>query len=339
MERERKNVTIKDVAKRAGVAISTVSRVLNGLDKVSEKTQKKVRDAVEELGYVQNALAVSMVTGQTKTILMAVPDFTNDFNAAVIQGAEEALKARGYTMLIISTKDYTEEDYQLLHRRFSALVDGVLVIPSNPDVMDYTLWEKPLVQIDCYRPQGDCYTVEIENARGAYLLTEALIKKGHRRIGFVGGIPGQNLGGRRIAGYRRALLEYKIPSDEFLVMYGYHFEETGYKGMNRLLDLPPGLRPTGVVAVNNLTCIGCIRALEERGLHAGRDISLAGFDDHLLARYSTPGITVIDRPTLGMGKKGAELLLKLLRGEQVEKRNIMEISLIERESILPVGKQ
>lgn len=142
MERERKNVTIKDVAKRAGVAISTVSRVLNGLDKVSEKTQKKVRDAVEELGYVQNALAVSMVTGQTKTILMAVPDFTNDFNAAVIQGAEEALKARGYTMLIISTKDYTEEDYQLLHRRFSALVDGVLVIPSNPDVMDYTLWEK-----------------------------------------------------------------------------------------------------------------------------------------------------------------------------------------------------
>ena len=86
MERERKNVTIKDVAKRAGVAISTVSRVLNGLDKVSEKTQKKVRDAVEELGYVQNALAVSMVTGQTKTILMAVPDFTNDFNAAVIQG-------------------------------------------------------------------------------------------------------------------------------------------------------------------------------------------------------------------------------------------------------------
>ena len=310
MERERKNVTIKDVAKRAGVAISTVSRVLNGLDKVSEKTQKKVRDAVEELGYVQNALAVSMVTGQTKTILMAVPDFTNDFNAAVIQGAEEALKARGYTMLIISTKDYTEEDYQLLHRRFSALVDGVLVIPSNPDVMDYTLWEKPLVQIDCYRPQGDCYTVEIENARGAYLLTEALIKKGHRRIGFVGGIPGQNLGGRRIAGYRRALLEYKIPSDEFLVMYGYHFEETG-----------------------------CIRALEERGLHAGRDISLAGFDDHLLARYSTPGITVIDRPTLGMGKKGAELLLKLLRGEQVEKRNIMEISLIERESILPVEKQ
>ena len=93
MERERKNVTIKDVAKRAGVAISTVSRVLNGLDKVSEKTQKKVRDAVEELGYVQNALAVSMVTGQTKTILMAVPDFTNDFNAAVIQAGGNDAKA------------------------------------------------------------------------------------------------------------------------------------------------------------------------------------------------------------------------------------------------------
>ena len=90
MERDKshRDVTIKDVAKRAGVAISTVSRVLNGLDKVSAKTEKRVREAVAELGYVQNALAVSMVTGQTKTVLMVVPDFTNDFNGSVIQGAE-----------------------------------------------------------------------------------------------------------------------------------------------------------------------------------------------------------------------------------------------------------
>ena len=113
MEREkiRKDITIKDVAKRAGVAISTVSRVLNGLDKVSPRTEKKVREAVEELGYVQNVLAVSMVTGQTKTVLMAVPDFTNDFNGSVIQGAEEYLKEQGYTMLICSTKEFGEEDF------------------------------------------------------------------------------------------------------------------------------------------------------------------------------------------------------------------------------------
>ncbi len=333
MEKNHRDVTIKDVAKRAGVAISTVSRVLNGLDKVSEKTERKVRAAVEELGYVQNALAVSMVTGQTRTIMMVVPDFTNDFNAAVIQGAEGFLKQQGYTMLIFSTKGFSGEDYTNLHRRFSKLVDGVLVIPANPDGMDYGIWEKPLVQVDCYRPAGDCYTVEIENAEGTYLLTMEMLKNGHRRIGFVGGVPGENLGGQRIEGYRKALGEYGIMPDEALIMYGYHFEDTGYRGMNTLLELPEEKRPTGVVAVNNLTCIGCVKALAERGMRVGREISLAGFDDHLLAKYSTPAITVIERPTIEMGRKGAEVLMKLLRGEPVQKRNIMGIRLLVRDSI------
>ena len=133
MGRDSRDVTIKDVAKRAGVAISTVSRVLNGLDKVSEKTERRVKAAVEELGYVKNTLAVSMVTGQTKTVMMVVPDFTNDFNGAVIQGAEAYLKQQGYTMLVFSTKDFREEESGQLFRRFSKLADGMLVVPSNPD--------------------------------------------------------------------------------------------------------------------------------------------------------------------------------------------------------------
>ena len=212
MDRDRgsKDVTIKDVAKRAGVAISTVSRVLNGLDKVSPKTEKKVKEAVEELGYVQNGLAVSMVTGQTRTIMMVVPDFTNDFNGAVIQGAEEYLKEQGYTMLIFSTKDFKEEDFENLYRRFSKLVDGVLVVPANPDDMDYGRWEKPLVLIDCYRPGQDYYTVEIDNAKGGYLLARELLLNGHTRIGLVGGIPGASLGGQRIAGFERAMKELSL---------------------------------------------------------------------------------------------------------------------------------
>ncbi|MCI8465906.1 MAG: LacI family transcriptional regulator [Lachnospiraceae bacterium] len=338
MERDRirKDVTIKDVAKRAGVAISTVSRVLNGLDKVSEKTEKKVREAVAELGYVQNALAVSMVTGQTRTVLMVVPDFTNDFNGSVIQGAEEYLKAHGYTMLISSTKDFKEEDFENLYRRFSKLADGILIVQGSTDRMDYGHWEKPLVLVDAYRPQEDYYTIEIDNERGTFLLTEELIQSGHRRIGLIGGIPGETASGRRVAGYLSAMEMYGIPVDQRLMAPGYHFEDTGSRGMETFLSLPRYIRPTAAVAVNNLTCIGCMKALAERGMRAGREISLTAFDDHLLARYSVPGITVLDRPTIEMGKEGARVLLKLLSGGEVpeKKRLIMDSRLIRRESVV-----
>lgn len=336
MERDKtcRDVTIKDVAKRAGVAISTVSRVLNGLDKVSEKTEKKVQKAVEELGYVQNALAVSMVTGQTKTILMVVPDFTNDFNGSVIQGAEGYLKAHGYTMLISSTRDFREEDFENLYRRFSRLADGVLIVQGSPDQMDYRRWNKPLVLVDAYRPQEDYYTIEIDNEKGTFLLTEELIKNGHKRIGLIGGIPGESASGKRVAGYLSAMEQYGIPADGRLMAFGSHFEETGSRAMKAFLSLPEGARPTGVVAVNNLTCIGCMKILAERGMQAGREISLAAFDDHLLARYSAPGVTVIRRPTIEMGKEGARVLLMLLSGEKPEeKRLIMESRLIRRGSV------
>ena len=341
MERDKshRDVTIKDVAKRAGVAISTVSRVLNGLDKVSAKTEKRVREAVAELGYVQNALAVSMVTGQTKTVLMVVPDFTNDFNGSVIQGAEEYLKARGYTMLISSTRDFEEEDFEKLYRRFSGLADGILVVQGSPDRMDHARWEKPLVLIDAYRPQEDHYTVEIDNERGTFLLTEELIKNGHRRIGLVGGIPGESASGRRVAGYLSAMEHFGILADRRLMAFGSHFEETGSRAMAAFLSLPEGARPTGVVAVNNLTCVGCMKVLAARGMRAGREISLTAFDDHLLARYSVPGITVIERPTIEMGREGAKVLLALLSGERPkEKRLLMESRLIRRGSVIPIGE-
>lgn len=330
----QKEITIKDVARRAGVAVSTVSRVLNDLDKVSEKTRQKVRAAVEELGYVQNQLAVSMVTGQTKTIMMIVPDFTNDFNGAVIQGAESYLKENGYTILVSSSADFEEADYEALRQRFSRMVDGILAVPSPSDVFNYRSWGKPAVLIDCWRPENDYYTVEIDNARGAYLLTQEMIQKGHRRIAFVGGIPKISLGGQRIAGFLRAMEDYQIPVEDCLMKPGVHFQETGVRGMEELLSLPPALRPTGVIAVNNLTCIGCMETLLRHHLTAGRDISLAGFDDHPAARYTAPGITVISRPSIEMGREGARILLRLLQGKKTEPRRlIMEISLLCRGSV------
>ena len=121
---------------------------------------------MDELGYVQNQLAVSMVTGQTKTIMMIVPDFTNDFNGAVIQGAETYLKEHGYTILVSSSADFKDADYEALRQRFFRMVDGILAVPSPSDIFNYNSWGKPAVLIDCWRPENDYYTVEINNAWG-----------------------------------------------------------------------------------------------------------------------------------------------------------------------------
>ena len=132
MEKQQKDVTIKDVARRADVAISTVSRVLNGLDKVRPQTRERVWEAVRELGYVPNSLAVSMVTGQTNAVMVVVPDFTNDFNGAVVQGAEEYLKEQGYTVLVLSAKGLSEEAFESLCRRCSKT-------PRTPPISDVSI--------------------------------------------------------------------------------------------------------------------------------------------------------------------------------------------------------
>ena len=338
MEKQQKDVTIKDVARRADVAISTVSRVLNGLDKVRPQTRERVWEAVRELGYVPNSLAVSMVTGQTKAVMVVVPDFTNDFNGAVVQGAEEYLKEQGYTVLVLSAKGLSEEAFESLCRRCSKLADGMLAVPGSPDLIDYGKWTKPFVLVDGYGREDGGFSVEIDNEEGAYLLTEELLKNGHRRIGLIGGFPGVSLGGRRIDGCKRALREAGLSENSLVFIPGSHFEETGYRGMTELFNMPESLRPTGVVAINNLICIGCMKALAERGMKAGREISLVGFDDHLLARYSDPAVTVLSRPTIAMGREGAKMLVRLLRGEAVEERRVvMETKLLRRGSVKTIG--
>ncbi|MEA5048029.1 MAG: LacI family DNA-binding transcriptional regulator [Eubacteriales bacterium] len=327
-----KHITIKDVAQKAGVAISTVSRVFNGLDRVSPETRAKVELAVKELEYSPNSRAVSMITGHTKTIQMLVPDFVNDFYGSVIQGVEEVLRNNDYMLMVCSTGDSQEADLSAYIKRFFDVIDGVIAIPSNANIGNIQSLGKPVIFVDRAILGSGIAAVTADNAGGTYLLTKELIRAGHKKIAVISGDMQLNVGQQRLWGYRCALSDSGIAENADYIACGAMYEETGYRSFKRLMQLSNP--PTGVVACNNLICIGCVRAAGELGLRIGKDISLVGFDDHVLASIPNPGITVVAGQTIEMGRRAANMILARIRHKDIKEAEVsMPVELIRRNSI------
>lgn len=327
-----KHTTIKDVAQRADVAISTVSRVFNGLDRVSPQTRAKVEQAVKELSYTPNSRAVSMITGQTRTVQMLVPDFVNDFYGSVIQGVEEVLSENGYMLMVCATGDNQDANLSAYIEKFYDVIDGVIAIPSNSNIGNIQSIGKPVIFVDRAVLGSGIAAVTADNAGGTYVLTNELIGAGHKKIAVISGEMQLNVGLQRLWGYKRALADAGIQEREEYVICGPMYADTGYHSLKRLMQLPDP--PTGVVACNNLICIGCVRASGELGLEIGKDISLVGFDDHVLASVPNPGITVVAGQTIEMGRRAAHLILRRIRQQEIKETEIMmPVHLIRRNSI------
>lgn len=330
------SATIKDVADYAQVAVSTVSRVINNKDRVSQETRDKVYEAIEALGYVRNNLAASMKTGATHFIVIVVPDIRNEFYTSVIRGVESVASPRGYYTLVYTTNELYEKEQTVFDGEFSHLVDGMILVPAKTD---YTLYQctKPTVIIDREIPGSDMYSVCVDNYKGAVLLMEELIRFGHRKIAIISGPLKFNIGIDRMNGYKDTLRRYHIPVREEYICVGEWFEEDGYHLTNQLLQLADP--PTAILAANNLTCIGSAECLCDHGMVIGKDISLVGFDDSVVARYLYPGITCIRRATSEMGEIGAEMLLAILndrKGDIKKKKQILDVELIERNSVAKI---
>lgn len=330
------SVTIKDVADYAHVAVSTVSRVINDKDRVSQETRKNVFEAIEALGYVRNNLAASMKTGATHFIAIVVPDIRNEFYTAVVRGVESIASPRGYYTLVYTTGEIYEKEQEVFEGEFSHLVDGVILVPARTD---YTLYQnvKPTVIIDREIPGSEMYSVCVDNYKGVVLLMEELIRFGHRRIAIISGPLMFNIGLDRMRGYMDTLKRHHIPVRQEYICTGEWFEEDGYHLTNRLLRLDNP--PTAILATNNLTCIGSAECLCDRRLTIGKDISLVGFDDSVVARYLSPGITCIRRATSEMGEIGAEMLLSILnnrQGDVQKKKQVLDVELVQRNSVAKI---
>ena len=302
--------TIGDVAKRAGVSTSSVSRHLKGQH---VNGAAAIAAAMRDLDYRPSALARSLKSGRTDTIGLVVPDVTNPFFAGVVKGAESVAQGTDYQLVLCNTDESSDREHAVLST-IRGRVDGLLLAPARDDAeTSESLADLgvPIVLVDRTLPDpGDADAVLIDNAGGAAAAARLLIDDGHLRIGFVSGpldtTPGAERHGSFVAECEAAGVEVAVEVADFK-------EHGGYQAAMRLFaGADP---PTAAFAANNLMCIGLLRALRDLGLAVPRAVSVVGFDDHLLADLLDPPLSVIDRDVENQGAVAMRMLLARLSGD------------------------
>lgn len=311
--------TIHDVAKRAGVAPITVSRVINNSGYFSDETRERVLKAVAELGYVPNLVARSLRSKRTNTLALILTDITNPFFTTLARGVEDAASDAGFTVIFCNTDESEAEEARYLQVLLQKQVDGFLLVPAQSKagaVETIRQHGEPVVVLDRRIPTNNVDIVRCDSEGGAYELTRLLVSLGHRQIAALSGPHGVSTAEDRVAGYRRALQETEIPVDEKMIFFGEFSQQGGYESTHQALSLYP--RPTALFAANNFIAIGAMKALQDADLKVPKDISLVGFDDLPPAMISSPFFTVVSQPAYEMGRQATHLLLERLSGKSTE---------------------
>ena len=333
MNRNKTTTTIRDVAKAAGVSVSTVSRVLNDKDDVAPETYRKVQTVIKELGYASNLAAKSMRSRSTNVIGLIIPDVVDPFSIQIIKGVNQAIADLDYDLIVYTGGDIRKESSAEHERRYvsllgSSITDGVIVV--TPAATSFST-ASPVVVIDPNNVTPACPAVIATNRAGALAAIEYLTSLGHRRIGFIGGRPELQSAVRRLLGYKDGLRQAGIPLDPDLIQAGDYSRPTGGACAQRLLSLPDP--PTAIFAANDQSAIGAIQAIHQAGLGIPDDVSVVGFDNIPEASYIHPGLTTVDQFIEELGCVATEMLLNLIDGESLES-NVYKIptQLVVRDS-------
>lgn len=330
--------TIGDVAKRAGVSPMTVSRVINKSGYISSETREKVERAIEELGYVPNALARSLRFKKTKTLALVLTDITNPFFTTIARGVEDAASEQGFTVMFCNTDESPDDEAEYLQVLVQKQVDGVLLVPAWSSVEPITFLcdrNVPFVVLDRRVPDAHVDTVRCDSEQGAYELVRHLLDLGHRRIAVLSGSPEVTTATDRAAGYRRAMLEAGCSESDLLIAYSSFTQEGGYRMAQQMLNVVP--RPTALFAANNFLAFGAFRAVREAGLRVPQDISLVTFDDLPATMVIEPFLTVANQLAYEMGQQATMLLLDRLagKGPAEPQEIVLPTQLIIRQSSAP----
>lgn len=329
--------TISDVARKAGVGVGTVSRVLNNSPQVSDATRRKVLAAMDALDYVPNPLARRLSLGKTFTIGAMAPFFTRPSFVERLRGVEAALADTEYDLLVYNVETPEKRDRALREIPRSRRVDGVLIVafpPSDGDVERLAAAGLPAVLINDV--PTSLSRVMIDDVRGGYIATHYLLELGHRRVAYISDSlinPFNFTSSRyRYQGYRQALDEYGIP---FLPEYhraGEHGREQAREMAYQLLDLESP--PTAIFAASDTQAMGVLEAARERGLNVPSDMAVVGFDDIEIASYL--GLTTVRQPLFESGVRGVELLLETVNTPPPSPRRILlPIELVVRGTTAP----
>lgn len=338
MERARR-VTIRDLARRAGLSVSTVSMALNNHTRVKEETRQRVRLLADEMNFVPNVSARALSRSRTNLIGVIIESVMKSFFPELLQGIEDVLFETDFNPIICYTRGDPEKERIYFTRLMDKQVDGIIYLPPLPgagiseQLRQVQSAGIPMLSIIRRQTEVEVPYVVVDNQQGGYLATRHLLELGHRRIGHLAAPSWLPISQDRLEGYRQALGEWGLEfQPDWVEESGDFTWEDGMRSMRRLLFRAENL--TAVFVASDLVAIGASYAARNLGLRIPSDISLVGFDGLEVGEYAEVPLTTVAQPRYEIGVNAAEMLLALIEGQPIESKNLMN-SLLVRASTCP----
>jgi LacI family transcriptional regulator len=336
-----KPATIKDIAQRLNISISTVSRSLRNAPDVSPETKQAVVALSEELNYQPSKLALSLRQKQTHTIGVIVPNLDYVLST-MVKGIDEVALEAGYTVMVCQSNESYGREILNTRRLLDSLVDG-LIISVSSESKQFDHFKKvqerglPIVVFDRVTPDLIAPGVRIDNAEGGFLATEHLLEQGYRRIAILAGPGNLGISNSRMDGYLKALKRYKLKSDTSLIVHCDFNQDYAYYATRELLALKK--RPDAIFTISDRMAIGAMLAIKEKGLRMPQDIGLVGFNNEPVTSLVTPAISSVDMPSFELGKAAAKLFIETMHnnGYMGDVEEVLRPRLQVRESSLRMG--
>jgi DNA-binding LacI/PurR family transcriptional regulator len=312
------SVSIYDIAKKAGVSPSTVSRALEDHPRIGATTRKRIQDIAREMNYVPSTVAKSLATNKTWTIGMVLATISDPFMGRVVEGVEQIALESGFNVFISTSQNDRQREIAVIETLQKRRVDGIVVIASHLFDRSPRFFERskvPIVVINEQNPGENMHFVAVDDVRGARLAVEHLIALGHHRIGYVS-IPNRPQSNQhRFKGYQDALEAADIAVDPALIFSSHTIEDharAGEAGLEPLL----AAGASAAFCYNDTTAIGLLAACHQRGIAVPGDLSIIGFDNIDMAAYTLPQLTTIHQPRFELGRKAMHMMLALLNGQK-----------------------
>lgn len=326
--------TMKDIARIAGVSLSTVSHVVNRSRFVSPEITERVQKVIQELNYKPSLLARSLKMKETNTIGMLVTASNNPFFAEVVRHVERYCERHNYHLILVNTDGNSDSLKKHLERLLSKQVDGLLLMCAEPQNFDPEIMatiQLPMVVIDWWQQPLNADIIHENSELGGYLATKALIDAGYREIAIITGESSKPLTANRLKGYKGALLEQNLQiRPEWIVESHFHYDG-GIEATAKLLALPN--RPRAIFAMSDSIAIGAYQAIWQAGLRIPQDIAVIGYDNIELAQFLAPPLSTIHQPKARLAKKAIEQLLARIKEPTKPVENIqLSPELIKRQS-------
>jgi LacI family transcriptional regulator len=334
--------TLKDIAQRLNVSISTVSRAIRNSPDVKPETKKSILALVEEFNYQPNQLALSLRNKQTHTIGVLVPNLDYVLSM-MVRGIDEIALESGYTVMICQSNESYGREILNTRRLLDSLVDGLIIsVSSETKTFEHfkKIQEKniPMVLFDRVTPELKVPSVRIDNEGGGFQATEHLIEQGYKRIAILAGPENLEISNRRMDGYLNALRKHNIKIDESLIFHCDFNQDYAFFATQELLSMKK--KPDAIFTISDRLAIGAMLAIKQKGLNMPHDIGLVGFNDEPILNLVSPTISSVEMPSFELGKLAAKLFIEALHNVEDDMSSIEKVlktKLFVRESSLRIG--